>query len=934
MVVRFRLSQLTIFVMVLLVLACGSAFAQPASIKGKVTDAQTGEALPGANVVVTSAGGAMTGAAAGSNGTFEVKGLSAGTYVVSVSYIGYQKKVMAEVSLAAGETKTLDLSLAAAGIDLDAVVVSASRQQEKILAAPAAISVLEAAEMRHVVSPSAQAVLTNITGVDMAKTGIDREEIVLRGFNNAFSGAAYVLTDYRQAAVASLGVNLHSIMPNASIDLERVEVVRGPGSALYGPGVDAGVIHYITKSPFTSPGTSVSLGGGERSSYYASFRQAGILGSKVGYKITGQFAKADDWELNPYNPLDQVQLLSDVKPRNYDYEKYNFNGMLQYRLSDRTSLTANGGFSSLDATVLSGIGTVQAIGFGYTYGQLRLQSGNFFAQTYLNRNNAGDSFVYGTGQKVEDASRLINAQAQYDFSLSNNRHKVIVGADMDITTPDTKGTIYGRNEDSDQIKEYGGYLQATLGLTPKLDLTFAARGDYNNVQEDFQISPRVAAVLKASSSHTLRATYNRAFSSPGNNSLFLDIIAAAPSAALPLFVRGRGAAYGYNFERNAAYSAFAGTDLVATSLNPATLGAKQPVGLPLNSVYGSVYAGIAAIPIPVLKTLLPAPLNQFPDANIAALVALLSPTSTNVQGFSRGVLGLLDLSTRRINPIADVANIDPLKPTISSTFEAGYKGLFGNRVLFAIDGYYTQRENFVGPLLVETPFVLVPTLLSDLTAAMATGIDGNAVLKGALAQAGITPQAAAAVIAGLASRSLPSASTPVALVVPTENDLGVGKAPELLLTYRNFGKVDFYGVDVSVQVIASSRLNFFGNISYVSDDFFDNEELEETNTSLAVALNAPTFKFKTGFNYAVPRGISVNASGRYADGFPVRSGPYIGDVRSYFLLDVGAGYDLGKFAPGMSLDVTVQNVLDNEHREFIGAPLIGRLALARLNYTF
>ena len=51
-------------------------------------------------------------------------------------------------------------------------------------------------------------------------------------------------------------------------------------------------------------------------------------------------------------------------------------------------------------------------------------------------------------------------------------------------------------------------------------------------------------------------------------------------------------------------------------------------------------------------------------------------------------------------------------------------------------------------------------------------------------------------------------------------------------------------------------------------------------------------------------------------------------------VDVGAGYDLGRFAPGMSIDVTVQNLLDNEHREFIGAPLLGRLALARLNYTF
>ena len=70
------------------------------------------------------------------------------------------------------------------------------------------------------------------------------------------------------------------------------------------------------------------------------------------------------------------------------------------------------------------------------------------------------------------------------------------------------------------------------------------------------------------------------------------------------------------------------------------------------------------------------------------------------------------------------------------------------------------------------------------------------------------------------------------------------------------------------------------------------------------------------------------------DDFPVVSGPYVGDVESYVVFDVGAGYDLSRVAPGLRIDATVQNVLDNERREFIGAPQIGRLALARLTYSF
>jgi iron complex outermembrane receptor protein len=61
--------------------------------------------------------------------------------------------------------------------------------------------------------------------------------------------------------------------------------------------------------------------------------------------------------------------------------------------------------------------------------------------------------------------------------------------------------------------------------------------------------------------------------------------------------------------------------------------------------------------------------------------------------------------------------------------------------------------------------------------------------------------------------------------------------------------------------------------------------------------------------------------------------PDVGGLDNYFLLDLSAGYDLNAFSPGLRIDVTLQNVLNNKHREFIGAPELGRLALARLTYT-
>lgn len=927
---------------------------QRATLRGSVTDSQDGQPLIGVNVILA---GTEFGAATDIDGTYQIVGLAPGTYDVAFRYVGYEE-VTTPVTLSAGETRTLDMQLEQGGVELNTVVVTASRQAEKVLDAPASISVLSAREIATEASTSSVNVLRNVTGVDMSQTGIDRREVVLRGFNNAFGGSAYALVDYRQAAAPALAVNMWSVMPITAIDVERVEVVRGPGSALYGAGVDAGVVHFITKDPFTSPGTTVALQGGTRSTFGGQFRHAGVVGGSFGYKVVGEYLQANEWELDPSDPADLEQLENDLVPRNYDYQKYKVNGELQYRFTDQTSLAFNVGTAGLTGPTLSGIGNLQADGFGYTFGQLRLQAGAFFAQAYLNLNDAGDSFVYGQDldgdgipDPVTDKGQLFSAQTQYDFSFWSDRQQLILGADYESIIPRTEGTINGRNEDDDTITEYGLYAQSTTALTPQFDLTLALRGDYNDIVEEFRLSPRAAVVYKPTTSNTFRATFNRAFSSPGSNSNFLDIIARSPDGTLPFAVRGRGSAQGFTFERNPAFAAFAGSDLVASSVigcvganglplaNPApTCGAPTPTGLDLGSTYGLVYQGLSQIPTAALgaqlEVALGLPEGALPDAQVAGLVALLAPTLTTVEGFSQGLLVKLNPSTGGTEPISDVVDVQPLQQTTSSTFEVGYKGIIANRLLLAVDGYYVQKENFVGPLLMETPFVIVPTLSQNLTTSLTAGITGNDALATALQGLGVSPAEAAALIVGLASGSLPSNTTPVAIVQAQENNPGVGEVPELMLAYRNFGNVTYYGMDITTQFLVNEQLSVFANGSWVSDDFFDNTELDEENDALALALNAPAMKVKGGFTYDSPSGWSVNAAARYVDSFPVRSGPYVGMVEDYFLIDLGGGYEFRSVAPGLRLDVTLENILNNEHREFVGAPEMGFIGMAKLTYDF
>ncbi|MDA1028290.1 MAG: TonB-dependent receptor [Bacteroidetes bacterium] len=899
------------------------------TVSGTITIEEDGSALAGANVVALDASGAIKGGSAtGLDGKYSFT-VPAGSYTIRARFVGFQD-CEASVTVSSGGSNTVNCDLSQSGIELNTIVIAASRREEKVLDAPASISVLSGEDVAAVVAPNAVEALRTTPGVDMAQTGVDRQELVLRGFNNAFSGAAYVMTDYRQAAVPSLAANIYSIMGNIGPDIDHVEVVRGPGSALYGAGVDAGVVHFVTKDPFSHPGTTVTVMGGEQALFGVDFRHAGVFGpsGKIGYKVTGTFSQADDWELDANDPADAAQIASDGV-RDTDYEKQNVNAALEYRFSDSGSLSANVGYANLKSTILSGVGTVQAEDYGYTYYQLRLKVDKFFAQVYVNKNNAGDSFVYGAFPVTDNSTQTVG-QAQYDLSLAEGKQNIILGADFEFIRPDTEGTI----QTDDGIDEFGAYVQSTTKINPKIDFTAALRGDYNSITDGLQVSPRAAIVYKPNNSSSFRATFNRAFSSPGTNSNFLNIV-AGQIPGTSILIRGRGAADGYTWQRDASYAAFAGTDLVASSLNPAAIGAPQPIGLPLGSTYAAVYAGLAAIPNANLAAVLNGAGIPVTAAQAGALKALLSPSAgTNVQGFSQGILAKLNTSTLTVDPLSvrDLQDVSPLKQSITNTFEVGYKGVINEKLLVTVDVYYTQRNNFIGPLLTETPFVVVPNLATDLRTALAAGIAGNAQLAGTLALFGVTPAAASGLIVQLAGSGLPSASTPVAIVQPIENNGGVGTVPEIMLTYRNFGKVNFYGSDIAFQYMANDKLSVFGNLSIVSDDYFDDEETDSPGTGLEVSLNSPALKGTAGFKYKFTNGLSVNAAGRYTDGFPVLSGPYVGDVPSYMLVDIGAGFDLQRFTQGLRVDVGISNVTDNFHREFVGAPQMGRMAIARITY--
>ncbi len=868
------------------------AQARQGTITGRVTDAETGEALSDAAVEALGAAGPV---ATNQAGRFSL-GVAPGSHTLVVTLIGYETTRVDGVEVVAGDTAEVSVSLRSQALLLNPIVVTASRRQEKALDAPASISTVSASDVARTAAVTVAEHVRTLPGIDAAQTGLSRTAVVARGFNNVSSGALLTIIDNRYARIPSLRFNAYSLFPTTDLDIERIEVSLGPGAALYGPNASNGVMHLITSSPLDRQGSTISLAGGERSVFHGQFRSAHAASENFGFKISGQYQRGNDWEYD--DPFEIV-------PRDYETSRYSADARFDVRFGDDGAFILNTGTSRIGSGIsMTRIGASQVKNWGYNFVQTRLTKGRLFAQAFLNQTNSGSTatggsgtFLLRTGGPVVDQSRTMAAQLQHGFD-AGPWQSFIYGIDWQRTEPRTGGTISGRNEDDDIVSEAGTYLHSETSLGDRVDLVTAIRLDDHNRLADVNISPRAALVLRPADNQTFRLTYNRAFATPTTTNLFLDIIAARIPVAGDI---------SYNIRA------------LGVPSGGFTFGARCPGGVMSYCMRSPVVDG----PVPANAALLwEAVLQLLPslDPRTAPLVNFLNNPGARPGDPALGtVLRLLDQSATDPSmrfPLdnSPVENRAELAPTINNTYEVGYKGLIRNKVLLSVDAWFSRVQNFIGPLQIITPNVFLdPASTEAFIVHRLTP----------LIRLGRITRESALEIAGLL------ASAPLGTVVPDQSE-----SADLIVTYRNFGEVDFWGTDLAVQILASDRLRIDANYSFQSDECFDFNEDGLCTSSDDIALNAPNHKGAVGFTFDDrAAGFSFGGRLRTTTGFPMNSGVYRGDVDGYGILDVQIGYRL-PFQPGTQVSLTANNVLNNLHREFVGAPEIGRMLLARVRYDF
>ncbi|MDX1493883.1 MAG: TonB-dependent receptor [Longimicrobiales bacterium] len=906
---RFRYVGSALFSLLFALLFAPPAQAQNGTLAGVVTN-ELGAAVAQAQIELIG-GRAGLGVVSDDQGRYRIQ-LPAGTYDVVVTHVGHQTIRQSNVSVSAGQTTTLDIRMATFARVLDPIVVTGNRRAlgagEPARESPGITDVVSGAEVRERPSPDITDQLVESPGVDRINYGLQASNFVVRGFNNIFSGSLHMLSDYRLAGVPSLRVNLAHFIPTTSEDLERIEVVLGPGSALYGPNTANGIVHIISRSPIDDQGTSVTLSGGAKgkdypSAFQGAFRSAFLLSDNVGMKVSGQYLDAEEWRY--FDPAEQVGdpnvcvadkmarglsmaeaqvACARIGARNFDIQRYSVEGRIDWRFNDDADgLVATYGRNSSSGIEMTGLGAGQTDDWISDFYQMRLTVDRLFVQGYVNQSDAGDSFLLREGTVLADESKLLVGQIQHGFDLADGRQDFTYGYDYFATRPDSKRSIYGSYEGDNDINEWGVYLQSKTELTEELDFIAALRMDSHSIIPDNVWSPRAAFVYNPTEDQGFHAGYNRAFSTPTALNYFLDIPGGfAPGALGQLGFTTR--AYGSGRNGWSVQNPDGTLRGMRSPFNPALTGGPSQL-LPAD--------------VPVMWQLVVGFLEATNQIDATTAAGLRGVTPADNSAVERIALNPLTMQASPVSSLV-LPDMEPTRESYTETFEVGWNGRFDDRFQIVADVYFTRKSDFVSPLLVQTPLLFLD---EGTTAAYLTPFFG--------------PGAASALAAGMAQ-------VPAGVV---SSDSNGAQGPELVLSYRNVGEVDFWGADVSMEVFldADRQWRLSGMYSFVSKDEF------EIADGTPITLNAPMNKGSLALNYRNLReGLTASGRVRFTGGFPATSAGFVGDVDSYAIVDLTGGYEI----PGTAatLQLSVSNLFATQYQTFPGVPEIGRFTMLGVRY--
>jgi iron complex outermembrane receptor protein len=408
---------------------------------------------------------------------------------------------------------------------LDVEVTSVSRREEGLRRAAAAVAVLTNEDLRRSGANSMPEALRLVPGLHVARQNSTSWSVSSRGFSSVNSEKLLVLSDTRSIYTPLFSGVSWDVQDYLLEDVERVEVVRGPGAALWGSNAVNGVVNITTRSARDTHGDYLEAGAGNFDRYWMGARHGGEFGSGDDgkhYRVFARYFDRDSTE-NPTAVSEDDARLGHVGFR------------MDWGRAEGTGWTVQGDAYAGDMGQLAP--AVEIIGRPGPAGRLvsHVSGGNVLARR---RRAAGpDSDVqvraYYDYTRRDDPS-FLDTLHTFDVDLQHrisgiDRHEILWGIAGRLTMNDNQGRVlFAVSPEKSDDTLWSGFIQDQVSLSDAFVLTLGTKLEHNDFS-GFEAQPSIRAAWTPDAHHTVWMAVSRAVRVPTRLERDISIDASDPA---------------------------------------------------------------------------------------------------------------------------------------------------------------------------------------------------------------------------------------------------------------------------------------------------------------------------------------------------------------------------------------------------------------------
>jgi iron complex outermembrane recepter protein len=424
------------------------------------------------------------------------------------------------------------------------IVVTASRYGQEPLDSPSTTTILSEGDIRMSGATNLPDLLRRVVGVDVMALSAAHSEVSIRGFNRELNNKVLLLIDGRSTYWDFIGASFWIGLPVSLEEVERIEVIRGPGSAVYGANAVTGVINIITRTPGDQPGTTVRLDGGLPGLGRGTFLTSGRSGP-TSYRFSAGFDQHRRWNRD-YSDEDMATFDPLFDNQDRASKLFRAMGRVDRSFGEKGFGSISGGYSTGQFEFYN-IGALGDYGIDFTSFFLRGDAayGPVHLRSFWN-SDAGYTGPWlepagaqrALGSAVDNDAVDIEIEAPVEFNTGPVDHKLNAGLGYRYKAI-SFGLLQG-GVDNKFVEHHAAFFfneEASIGI---MKVVASARVDKHPLIPDISqtISPRGALIARVAEETSVRVTGGTSFRAPNSVESYMDF--NLPSSANGAFITDLG----------------------------------------------------------------------------------------------------------------------------------------------------------------------------------------------------------------------------------------------------------------------------------------------------------------------------------------------------------------------------------------------------------